>query len=140
VWDAALVCDGIAEESGNLALFGFGLRIGGREHGARRLSGANGRTALTSQADRDQGSSDQIGINLHGNEHYEVLLYLNFRRLAETLIVMALLPFALVGGLWLLWLMGFNLSVAVFIAGLLPILWSTGTEVMQRGDCAPSCG
>jgi hypothetical protein len=37
------------------------------------------------------------------------LLYLKFRRLTETLIVMASLPFALVGGLWLVWLMGFNL-------------------------------
>ena len=64
VWDAALVCDGIAEESGDLALFGFGWRIDGRGHGVRQLSGAYGRTALTSQADRDQGSSDQIGINL----------------------------------------------------------------------------
>jgi copper/silver efflux system protein len=44
-----------------------------------------------------------------------VLLYLNFRRLTETLIVMASLPFALVGGLWLVWLMGFNLSVAVAV-------------------------
>jgi copper/silver efflux system protein len=44
-----------------------------------------------------------------------VLLYLNFRQLAETLIVMASLPFALVGGLWLIWLLGFNLSVAVAV-------------------------
>lgn len=44
-----------------------------------------------------------------------VLLYLNFRRIAETLIVMLSLPFALVGGLWLVWLMGFNLSVAVAV-------------------------
>ena len=32
-----------------------------------------------------------------------VLLYLNFGRLTETLIVMLSLPFALVGGLWLVW-------------------------------------
>jgi Cu(I)/Ag(I) efflux system membrane protein CusA/SilA len=44
-----------------------------------------------------------------------VLLYLNFGRLAETLIVMLSLPFALVGGLWLTWAMGFNLSVAVAV-------------------------
>ncbi len=44
-----------------------------------------------------------------------VLLYLNFRRIAETLIVMLSLPFALVGGLWLVWAMGFNLSVAVTV-------------------------
>ena len=43
------------------------------------------------------------------------LLYLNFRRLTETLIVMLSLPFALVGGLWLTWAFGFNLSVAVIV-------------------------
>jgi len=44
-----------------------------------------------------------------------LLLYLNFRTLTETLIVMLSLPFSLVGGLWLLWWMGFNLSVAVAV-------------------------
>jgi copper/silver efflux system protein len=44
-----------------------------------------------------------------------LLLYLNFRRVTETLIVMLSLPFALVGGLWLLWWLGFNLSVAVAV-------------------------
>jgi Cu(I)/Ag(I) efflux system membrane protein CusA/SilA len=44
-----------------------------------------------------------------------VLLYLNFRSLTETLIVMLSLPFALVGGLWLMWWLGFNLSVAVVV-------------------------
>ncbi len=44
-----------------------------------------------------------------------VLLYLNFRRVTETLIVMASLPFALVGGVWLMWLLGYNLSVAVAV-------------------------
>jgi copper/silver efflux system protein len=44
-----------------------------------------------------------------------LLLYLNFGRLAETMIVMLSLPFALVGGLWLMWWMGFNLSVAVAV-------------------------
>jgi len=44
-----------------------------------------------------------------------VLLYLNFRRITETLIVMASLPFAIVGGLWLVWYLGFNLSVAVAV-------------------------
>lgn len=44
-----------------------------------------------------------------------LLLYLNFRCLTETLIVMLSLPFALVGGVWLLWWMGFNLSVAVVV-------------------------
>ncbi|OJU31288.1 MAG: cation transporter [Alphaproteobacteria bacterium 65-37] len=44
-----------------------------------------------------------------------VLLYLNFGRIAETLIVMLSLPFSLVGGLWLVWWMGFNMSVAVAV-------------------------
>jgi Cu(I)/Ag(I) efflux system membrane protein CusA/SilA len=44
-----------------------------------------------------------------------LLLYLNFRRVTETLIVMLSVPFALVGGLWLMWWLGFNLSVAVVV-------------------------
>jgi Cu(I)/Ag(I) efflux system membrane protein CusA/SilA len=44
-----------------------------------------------------------------------VLLYLNFRRLTETLIVMLALPFALVGGIWLMDGLGYNLSVAVAV-------------------------
>jgi Cu(I)/Ag(I) efflux system membrane protein CusA/SilA len=41
-----------------------------------------------------------------------VLLYLTFRRVDEALLIMATLPFALVGGVWLLWLLGHHLSVA----------------------------
>jgi len=41
-----------------------------------------------------------------------VLLYLTFRRVDEALLIMGTLPFALVGGIWLLWLLGYNLSVA----------------------------
>ncbi len=44
-----------------------------------------------------------------------VLLYLNFRRVTETLIVMLSVPFALVGGIWLMWALGYNLSVAAAI-------------------------
>ena len=44
-----------------------------------------------------------------------LLLYLNFRALTETLIVMLSLPFALVGGLWLMWWLNFNMSVAVAV-------------------------
>jgi Cu(I)/Ag(I) efflux system membrane protein CusA/SilA len=43
------------------------------------------------------------------------LLYLNFRRITETLIVMLSVPFALIGGFWLMWWLGFNLSVAVVV-------------------------
>ncbi|ODT55828.1 MAG: cation transporter [Methylobacterium sp. SCN 67-24] len=41
-----------------------------------------------------------------------VLLYLIFRRFDEAALIMATLPFALTGGIWLLYLMGFNQSVA----------------------------
>jgi len=44
-----------------------------------------------------------------------VLLYLNFRRVTESLIVMLSVPFALVGGIWLLWWLDYNLSVAVAV-------------------------
>jgi len=120
------------------------------------------------------------------------LLYLSFRRVVPSLIVLGTVPLALIGSLWLLYLLGYHLSVAVgvglialagvtaefgvvmlvyleqafqrlqpqtraelraavmegavlrvrplamtaavIIAGLLPIMWSTGTgsEVMQR--------
>jgi Cu(I)/Ag(I) efflux system membrane protein CusA/SilA len=42
-----------------------------------------------------------------------LLLYLNFRRFAEVAIIIGTLPMALVGGLWLLFLLGYDLSVAV---------------------------
>ncbi|EPF1605387.1 CusA/CzcA family heavy metal efflux RND transporter [Escherichia coli] len=41
-----------------------------------------------------------------------VLLYLAFRRVGEALLIISSVPFALVGGIWLLWWMGFHLSVA----------------------------
>ena len=44
-----------------------------------------------------------------------VLLYMNFRRLTETLIVMLSVPFSLVGGIWLMYLLGYNMSVAVAV-------------------------
>jgi Cu(I)/Ag(I) efflux system membrane protein CusA/SilA len=42
-----------------------------------------------------------------------LLLYINFRNLTEVLIIMGTLPMALVGGFWLLYLLNYNLSVAV---------------------------
>jgi Cu(I)/Ag(I) efflux system membrane protein CusA/SilA len=42
-----------------------------------------------------------------------LLLYLSFRHAGQALLVMASLPFALVGGFWLIYLLGYNLSVAV---------------------------
>jgi copper/silver efflux system protein len=44
-----------------------------------------------------------------------LLLYLNFRRMTETLIVMLSVPFALIGGVWLMWWLDYNLSVAVAV-------------------------
>ncbi len=44
-----------------------------------------------------------------------LLLYLNFRSVPETLIVMLSLPFGLVGGIWFVWALGYDLSVAVAI-------------------------
>ncbi len=42
-----------------------------------------------------------------------LLLFLNFRRLVPVLLIMGTLPLALVGGLWLLAMLGYNMSVAV---------------------------
>ena len=77
-----------------------------------------------------------------------VLLYMIFRRFDEALLIMAALPFALVGGIWLLYGLGFNLSVAAavgFIAlagvaaefGVVMLLylrqaWDTRTTTGQR--------
>jgi Cu(I)/Ag(I) efflux system membrane protein CusA/SilA len=44
-----------------------------------------------------------------------LLLYLNFRNSIEVLIIVGTLPLALVGGFWLLYLLGYNLSVAVAV-------------------------
>ena len=51
------------------------------------------------------------------------LLYIHFRRLGPTLLVMGTVPFALVGGVWLQWALGYQLSVAtavgfIAVAGL----------------------
>jgi len=44
-----------------------------------------------------------------------LLLYFNFGNVTESAIVMLSLPFALVGGVWFMWLLGYNMSVAVAI-------------------------
>ena len=60
-----------------------------------------------------------IGLALGGSLHPQsalglpVLLYLAFRRFAESLLILGSLPFALTGGIWLLYLLGDRLSVAV---------------------------
>lgn len=75
-----------------------------------------------------------------------LLLFLNFRALTETLIVMLSLPFALVGGIWLMWWLDFNSSVAVavgFIAlagvaaetGVIMLIYLDQALKERRGQC-----
>jgi len=67
-----------------------------------------------------------------------LLLFLNFGRMTETLIVMLSLPFSLVGGLWFLWWLGFHMSVAVavgFIA-LAGVAAETGVVMLLYLDQA----
>jgi Cu(I)/Ag(I) efflux system membrane protein CusA/SilA len=79
-----------------------------------------------------------------------VLLYLTFQRLDEAALVMATLPFALTGGIWFLYAMGYNLSVATgvgFIAlagvaaefGVIMLIylkqaWQSRRENNQKSD------
>ena len=42
-----------------------------------------------------------------------MLLYLNFKRITDVFLIIGFLPFALGGGVWLLYLLNYNLSVAV---------------------------
>jgi Cu(I)/Ag(I) efflux system membrane protein CusA/SilA len=67
-----------------------------------------------------------------------LLLYLNFRRVTESLIVMLSMPFALVGGLWLMWWLGFNLSVAVVVGfiALAGVAAETGVVMLMYLDHA----
>ncbi|MBA7470537.1 Cation efflux system protein CusA [subsurface metagenome] len=69
-----------------------------------------------------------------------LLLYLNFRRVTETLIVMLSVPFALVGGLWLMWWLNFNLSVAVVVGfiALAGVAAETGVVMLIYLDHALS--
>jgi len=75
-----------------------------------------------------------------------VLLYMNFGRFTETLIVMLSVPFALVGGVWLMFWMHFNISVAVavgFIAlagvaaetGVIMLLYLDRALAAERDRC-----
>ncbi len=76
-----------------------------------------------------------------------VLLFLNFRNFISVFIIMGTLPFALVGGLWLIYLLGYNMSVAVgvgFIAlagvaieiGVLMIVYLDQALTRKREDLA----
>jgi len=67
-----------------------------------------------------------------------LLLYLTFGTVAETAIVMLSLPFALVGGVWIMWLLGYNLSIAAavgFIA-LAGVAAETGVVMLVYLDHA----
>ncbi|WP_434151538.1 efflux RND transporter permease subunit [Methylocaldum gracile subsp. desertum] len=67
-----------------------------------------------------------------------ILLYLNFGRLTETFIVMLSVPFALIGGVWLVWLLDYHFSVAVgvgFIA-LAGVAAETGVVMLIYLDQA----
>ncbi|MFO7737361.1 MAG: efflux RND transporter permease subunit [Desulfatiglandaceae bacterium] len=65
-----------------------------------------------------------------------LLLYFNFRNVTESMIVMLSVPFSLTGGLWLMYLMGYNMSVAVgvgFIA-LAGVAAETGVVMLVYLD------
>ena len=67
-----------------------------------------------------------------------LLLYLNFRNVTESLIVMLSLPFSLVGGIWLMYILGYHFSVAVgvgFIA-LAGVAAETGVVMLIYLDHA----
>ncbi len=67
-----------------------------------------------------------------------LLLYLNFKRVTETLIVMLSVPFALVGGAWFMWLLDYNMSVAVAIGfiALAGVAAETGVVMLLYLDHA----
>ncbi|HUF50022.1 MAG TPA: CusA/CzcA family heavy metal efflux RND transporter [Longimicrobiales bacterium] len=67
-----------------------------------------------------------------------LLLFLHFRNVTQTIIVMATLPFALIGGIWLLWLLDYNTSVAVWIGliALAGVAAETGVVMLVYLDGA----
>ncbi len=116
----------IRTENGQLAVYIF-VDMAGRDLGGYV---AEARTAVAKEVTFPPGTYVQWSGQFEYLERAEarlkivvpftlmiifLLLYLNFRALTETLIVMLSLPFALIGGLWLMWWMGFNMSVAVAV-------------------------
>lgn len=67
-----------------------------------------------------------------------MLIYLNFGRLTETLIVMLSVPFSVVGGIWLMYWFGYNMSIAVAVGfiGLAGIAAETGMVMLEFLDQA----
>ncbi|MBM6595401.1 efflux RND transporter permease subunit [Microvirga pudoricolor] len=116
----------IRTENGQLAIYIF-VDIAGRDLGGYV---AEARQAVANEVKLPAGTFVQWSGQFEYLERAEarlkvvvpvtlliifLLLYLNFRRITETLIVMLSLPFALVGGIWLMWWLGFNMSVAVAV-------------------------
>jgi Cu(I)/Ag(I) efflux system membrane protein CusA/SilA len=67
-----------------------------------------------------------------------LLLYFNFKNMAETFMVLLALPFALVGGVWYLWALDYNWSVAVAIGfiALAGVAAETGVVMLLYLDQA----
>lgn len=67
-----------------------------------------------------------------------LLIYLNFNRLTETLIVMLSVPFSLVGGIWLMYWLDYNISIAVAVGfiGLVGIATESGMVMLEFLDQA----
>ena len=61
-----------------------------------------------------------------------VLLYMNFKSIPETLIILLSIPFAMTGSIWILWLLGYNMSVAVWVGiiALAGLAAQTGTVMI----------
>ena len=61
-----------------------------------------------------------------------VLLYMNFKSVAETFIILLSIPFAMTGSIWLLWLLGYNMSIAVWVGiiALAGLAAQTGTVMI----------
>jgi Cu(I)/Ag(I) efflux system membrane protein CusA/SilA len=117
---------GIRTENAQLAVYVF-IDMQGRDIGsyvadaqtllAREIQIPKGVTlAWSGQYEYLERAKQRLGIVVPATLFViMLLLYLNFRRMTETLIVMLSLPFALIGGLWLMDWMGFNFSVAVAV-------------------------
>jgi Cu(I)/Ag(I) efflux system membrane protein CusA/SilA len=61
-----------------------------------------------------------------------VLLYINFRSIQETFIILLSIPFAMTGGIWFLWMLDYNLSIAVWVGiiALSGLAAQTGTAMI----------
>ncbi|MEW6050305.1 MAG: efflux RND transporter permease subunit [Candidatus Zixiibacteriota bacterium] len=60
-----------------------------------------------------------------------ILLYLNFRNITETLIVLASVPFALVGSIWLMYFLGYNYSTATLVGIIALVGLATETGIVM---------